>query len=71
MDCLFCFRGFIKVQIVDDEEYEKNEVFYIELFEPELYRPNGELNFQNQLAATSADSRANRRAGMPILRFLA
>ena len=50
MDCLFCFRGFIKVQIVDDEEYEKNEVFYIELFEPELYRPNGELRMSPPLS---------------------
>lgn len=31
-------EGFIKVRIHDDEEYEKNEVFYIELGEPRLIR---------------------------------
>ena len=36
--CFCVDRCFIKVRIVDDEEYEKNEVFYIELDEPELYK---------------------------------
>ena len=34
----FLFRGIIKVRIIDDEEYEKNETFYLELDEPELYQ---------------------------------
>ena len=33
-----CYRGFIKVRIIDDEEYEKNEVFYVELGEPRLVK---------------------------------
>lgn len=31
-------EGFIKVHIIDDEEYEKNEVFYVELGEPRLVK---------------------------------
>jgi len=31
-------EGYIKVRIHDDEEYEKNEVFYIELGEPRLIK---------------------------------
>lgn len=31
-------EGYIKVRIVDDEEYEKNEVFYVELGEPILVK---------------------------------
>jgi len=33
-----CTEAFIKIRLVDDEEYEKNEVFYIELGEPTLYK---------------------------------
>ena len=33
-----CYRAYIKVRIIDDEEYEKNETFYIELGEPRLVR---------------------------------
>ena len=37
--CLFdFFRKYIKVRIFDDEEYEKNEEFYVELGEPSLTR---------------------------------
>lgn len=32
------FRAYIKVKIIDDEEYEKNETFYVELDEPILVR---------------------------------
>ncbi len=35
---LVFYRAYIKVRIVDDEEYEKNEVFYIEIDEPRLVR---------------------------------
>jgi len=31
-------EAFIKVRVVDDEEYEKNEVFYVELGEPVLVK---------------------------------
>jgi solute carrier family 8 (sodium/calcium exchanger) len=33
---------YIKVRVVDDEEYEKNEVFYIELGEPRLVKTGGD-----------------------------
>merc|ERR1712168_1738747 len=32
------YEAFIKVHIIDDEEYEKDESFYLELGEPALYR---------------------------------
>jgi len=35
---LTVFRKYIVVPICDDEEYEKNVVFYIELGEPRLIR---------------------------------
>lgn len=35
---LLYYRQLIRIRIYDDEEYEKNEVFYIELDEPCLLR---------------------------------
>ena len=29
-------RAYIRVRVIDDEEYEKNEMFYVELGEPRL-----------------------------------
>ena len=48
--CLFylfsIFRKFIEIDIVDDEDYQKNESFFIELGQPitELNEKNGNLN---------------------------
>lgn len=41
---LFSFRKFVRVRVVDDEEYEKNETFFIWLDEPYLVKkPTGRL----------------------------
>lgn len=32
----FCFSKIVKVKIIDDEEYEKNKAFFIEIGEPRL-----------------------------------
>ena len=40
-------RKFIKVRIFDDEEYEKNEVFSIELGEPYLTRRGSGKGFHH------------------------
>ncbi len=39
---LFNFRATIQVEIIDDNDYEKKEVFYIELGEPKLGEKDGE-----------------------------
>ncbi|CAG6016564.1 unnamed protein product [Menidia menidia] len=38
--CLFLMNKTIKVKIIDDEEYEKNKTFYIEIGEPRLVESN-------------------------------
>ena len=44
-------RKFIKVRIFDDEEYEKNEVFSIELGEPYLTRRGSGKDLHHQIQA--------------------
>lgn len=52
------FRRYIEIQIIDDEEYEKNKNFFIELVEPEIQR-GGNIGKKKKIKRTKSLIRVN------------
>ncbi len=40
----YACRTYIKIRVIDDEEYEKNETFYLEIGEPVLTHSGAGIN---------------------------
>ncbi|XP_062286685.1 sodium/calcium exchanger 1b isoform X11 [Scomber scombrus] len=60
----------INVKVVDDEEYEKNKTFYIEIGEPRLVESNdtkGDSNEEEPLAGKDDEERRIADMGRPML----
>ncbi|XP_073338057.1 sodium/calcium exchanger 1b isoform X13 [Pagrus major] len=59
----------IKVRVIDDEEYEKNKTFYIEIGEPRLIESNDtkEVEEEEPLAGKDEEERRIAEMGRPML----
>uniref|UniRef100_A0A671WVN9 Solute carrier family 8 member 1b n=1 Tax=Sparus aurata TaxID=8175 RepID=A0A671WVN9_SPAAU len=60
----------IKVRVIDDEEYEKNKTFYIEIGEPRLMekeQPKEEVEEEEPLAGKEDEERRIAEMGRPML----
>ncbi|XP_015277925.1 PREDICTED: sodium/calcium exchanger 1 isoform X18 [Gekko japonicus] len=58
----------ISIKVIDDEEYEKNKTFYIEIGEPRLVEMSEKKDLQNQpLTSKEEEERRIAEMGRPIL----